>query len=96
MKISVRDLKNRLSEYLRRVAAGEEITVTSHKRPIARLVPIGNVAEEQADYTAATVQDHLKAMPWLRWSGGKPKARRATRPKPGRKSISDSLLEDRR
>ena len=33
----VRELKNQLSSYLDRVKAGEEITVTEHGRPIARL-----------------------------------------------------------
>ena len=39
MKVSVRELKDHLSEYLRRVEAGEEVVVTSHKREVARLVP---------------------------------------------------------
>jgi prevent-host-death family protein len=36
----VTDLKARLSRYLSRVKAGEEILVTEHKVPIARLLPI--------------------------------------------------------
>lgn len=39
--VGVRDLKNRLSAHLDRVKAGEEITVTEHGRPIARLSPVG-------------------------------------------------------
>ena len=35
--VGVRELKTRLSSYLDRVKAGEEITVTEHGRPIARL-----------------------------------------------------------
>jgi prevent-host-death family protein len=35
--VGVRELKNHLSGYLDRVKAGEEITVTEHSRPIARL-----------------------------------------------------------
>ena len=35
--VGVRELKNHLSSYLDRVKAGEEITVTEHGRPIARL-----------------------------------------------------------
>ena len=35
--VGVRELKNRLSSYLDRVKAGEEITITEHGRPIARL-----------------------------------------------------------
>lgn len=41
MKVAVRDLKNRLSEYLRRVRAGERLIVTDRGRPIAELSPIG-------------------------------------------------------
>jgi prevent-host-death family protein len=36
----VRELKNQLSGYLDRVKAGEEITVTEHGRPIARLTSV--------------------------------------------------------
>lgn len=39
--VGVRDLRNQLSAYLDRVRAGEEITVTDHGRPIARLSPVG-------------------------------------------------------
>ena len=39
--VGVRDLKNGLSAYLSRVKEGEEITVTEHGRPIARLSPVG-------------------------------------------------------
>jgi prevent-host-death family protein len=38
--VGVRDLKNHLSGYLDRVKAGEEITITQHGRPIARLTSV--------------------------------------------------------
>ncbi len=37
---SIRDLKDHLSELLRRVQRGEEILVTSHSRPVAKIVPV--------------------------------------------------------
>ena len=37
----MRDLKNHLSAHLDRVKEGEEILVTEHGRPIARLSPVG-------------------------------------------------------
>lgn len=40
VKVSVRDLRGRLSDHLRRVQQGESIVVTSHDEPVARLVPI--------------------------------------------------------
>jgi prevent-host-death family protein len=39
MKVSISELKSRLSEYLRRVKAGETLIITKHGRPIARIVP---------------------------------------------------------
>lgn len=40
MDVAVRELKARLSAYLRRAAAGEYITVTDRGRPIALLGPL--------------------------------------------------------
>lgn len=37
MEVSVRELRDHLSEYLRRVEAGEVFIVTSHGRAVARL-----------------------------------------------------------
>jgi prevent-host-death family protein len=44
MKASVRDLKARLSQYLERASAGEDIVVTSRGRPVARLLAISETA----------------------------------------------------
>jgi prevent-host-death family protein len=38
--ISVRDLRNTVSEVLRRVEAGERLTVTVDRRPVAEIVPL--------------------------------------------------------
>lgn len=38
--ISVRDLRNTVSEVLRRVEGGERLTVTVDRRPVAELVPL--------------------------------------------------------
>lgn len=53
--LGVADLKARLSQHLNRVKAGEEIVITEHWRPIARLVPLaGAVAQD------ARVQDLVR------------------------------------
>jgi prevent-host-death family protein len=39
--VRVAELKARLSEYLRRVRRGHEVTVLDRETPIARIVPIG-------------------------------------------------------
>ena len=38
--ISVRDLRNTVSEVLRRVEGGERLTVTVGRRPVAEIVPL--------------------------------------------------------
>ncbi len=38
--ISVRDLRNTVSEVLRRVEGGERLTVTVDRRPVAEIVPL--------------------------------------------------------
>lgn len=38
--ISVRDLRNTVSEVLRRVESGERLTVTVGRRPVAEIVPL--------------------------------------------------------
>lgn len=44
----ITDLKASLSETLARVKAGEEILVTEHGRPIAKIVPLSSAAPEAA------------------------------------------------
>jgi prevent-host-death family protein len=39
METGIRELKNNLSRYIRRIEAGERIAVTSHGRVVAELVP---------------------------------------------------------
>lgn len=41
--VGVRELRQRASELLRRVAAGETIEITDRNRPVALLTPIDNV-----------------------------------------------------
>jgi prevent-host-death family protein len=39
METGIRELKNNLSRYIRRIEAGERVVVTSHGRVVAELVP---------------------------------------------------------
>jgi len=39
-EVSVRDLRNSVSEILRRVEAGERIRITVDRRPVAQLIPL--------------------------------------------------------
>jgi prevent-host-death family protein len=42
------EAKTHLSELVARVEQGEEVVITRHNRPVARLVPIGEVSPELA------------------------------------------------
>ena len=39
LSVGVREFKARLSEYLRRVKAGQSIIITEHGQPVGRLMP---------------------------------------------------------
>ena len=41
----IRDLKDNLSRYIRRIEAGERIAITAHGRVVAELVPPGAAAK---------------------------------------------------
>ena len=95
MEISVRELKSRLSEYLRKVAAGAEVVVTSRGKEVARLSPPrarGRAASTQAELIA-----RFRNLPWVRpGSGEKPAL-----PKPlirirkGEKTLAEIVSEQR-
>jgi prevent-host-death family protein len=52
---NIADLRNRLTQYLREVRAGEEIIVRDRQRPIAKIVPftVDEDEEDDADLVAA-------------------------------------------
>ena len=54
---NIADLRNRLTQYLREVRAGEEIIVRDRQRPIAKIVPftVDEAEEDDADLVAAGV-----------------------------------------
>jgi prevent-host-death family protein len=83
MEVGVRELKARLSEYLGRAAAGEELVVTDRGRPVARLVPL-----DVDDPIARGIEDGWIDPP--RRAGLKPVARH-----PASAATLDVLDEDR-
>jgi prevent-host-death family protein len=86
--VGVRELKNRLSEYLRRVSEGERITVTDRGRPVALVVPPNE--SDEVSRAMAMVREGLAS-----WNGGKPRG--SSRPiKVKGRPISETMLEDRR
>lgn len=54
------EAKTRFGQLLERVAAGEEVVITRHDRPVARIVPEGRQSIGQARATVAGL-DALRA-----------------------------------
>lgn len=53
VEVGVRDLKNNLSRYLERVRHGEDVIVTQHGRPVARLSSIDHASDRLAELVAS-------------------------------------------
>lgn len=87
MIVAVRELKSSLSRVLSLAQEGEVIEVTSHSRPIARILGI----PQQADVGLR----RLMATGTLSWGGGKPRLAPPVKLARGGKSVSQMLLEDR-
>jgi antitoxin (DNA-binding transcriptional repressor) of toxin-antitoxin stability system len=85
--VGIREIKNRLGEYLRKAKAGERIVVTERGKPVAIITRPGGVAEERIE---GMIRERQAS-----WGGGKPRgSRRPTKIK-GR-SVADAVIEDRR
>ncbi|HEU4431292.1 MAG TPA: type II toxin-antitoxin system prevent-host-death family antitoxin [Myxococcota bacterium] len=88
--VGVRELRDRLSAYLQRVANGESITIGVRRTPVARLVPAAPARE-------AAALDRLVASGAVRRATRKPGARGPVKlRKRQRRLVSDIVSEDRR
>ncbi len=88
-KVGVRELKNRLSEYLSRAKAGEEIIITEHKKPIARILAYQESIPKQIGI--------LLREDSATWSGSKPGSVKVVEPAAKSTStVGDIVTEDRR
>jgi prevent-host-death family protein len=84
----VRELKNRLSQYLREIKRGRSVTITERGRAVAILVPANHNPE-------VTTMRELAQRGVGSWKGGKPRGathRVVIKGKP----VSEIILEDRR
>jgi prevent-host-death family protein len=87
MQVAIREMKANLSRILSRARAGETIEVTSHHKPIARIIGIPSGADDGLREAIARGA--------LSWSGGKPRlAAPVALTTPGT-PVSQMVLEDR-
>ncbi len=87
MSVGIRELKGHLSEYLRRVRAGETVLITDRGQPVGRIVPV-----------AQPLQDRLEAMiqaGLILWSGKKLEPMAPVARARGERTVADLLVEDR-
>ncbi len=83
----MRDLKARLSEYLRLVKAGQTVVITEHGQEIGRIVPVAQPLEARLQ---AMVEAGLAA-----WSGRKPERSEPVASVHDNRTVADLLIEDR-
>lgn len=87
IRIEIKELKSRLSEYLRQVKQVRSIIITDHGRPVARISPVEPVLEERLqDVQAAAV---------VAWNGRKLEAITPVAVNRSARQVSDVLIEIR-
>lgn len=86
--VGVRELKARLSKYLREVKAGRTILITERGKPVGRLVPPGQPLRQRLQ---AMIDAGL-----AEWDGKSLPPMKTTAKLKGGKSIVDLIIEDRR
>jgi prevent-host-death family protein len=87
MRASIRELKNRLSHYLRLTKRGEIVEITDRGKPIGRIVPLGSGLEERLEAMAA--------LGLLARGEGKLPLRTPPARAKGGKSVAEILVEER-
>ena len=84
----IKDLKNRLSYYLRKVKKGEKILITDRDQIIATILPVERGEEDSR--LLSLVKEGFAS-----WRGGKPTGSHRPVKIKGR-TVSEIVLEDRR
>ena len=86
MKVSIRELKAHLSQYLNSARAGQSFEIRSHRKVVARIVGVPPLAERGLE--------RLLAAGAATWGGGKP-AGASLRLSVKGTPVSQIVLEDR-
>ncbi len=85
--VGIRDLKAKLSQYIRQVKSGETVIITEWGKPVGRIIPI----ETSLDAKMETLINTGFAV----WNGGKLTAVAPVAKIEGAKTVAQLLLEDR-
>ena len=87
LSIGVRELKARLSAYLRQVKAGRTIVITERGRPVGRIVPAAQSRDERLQ---AMIDAGLAEWNGETWNPPRPAARIR-----GKRTVADIVVENR-
>ena len=85
--VGIRELKSRLSHYLRLTRKGESVVITDRGVPIGRIVPMG----QDLDQRLAAMREPGQAQ----WSGRKLGHRKSVAKLRGRGSVAQLIVEGR-
>ena len=85
--VNIRELKSRLSHYLRLTKAGESVVITERGTPIGRIVPMAAPIEQRID---AMTQAGLAL-----WNRKKLKSIPPVAKVRGKRTVASLLIEDR-
>jgi len=85
--VGIRELKARLSSYIRQAKSGTSVVITDRGEPVARLVPMGRSLEDR--------MDDLVEAGLVNWSGKNLSRIAPVASTRGQQTVADLLLEDR-
>jgi prevent-host-death family protein len=86
-QVGIREVRARLSEYVRRVKSGETIVITEHGQPVGRFVP-----------AAASLDERLQALVragLAEWNGARLPANEPEPRRPGSPTVAGLLIDAR-
>jgi prevent-host-death family protein len=87
MRVGIRELKSKLSEYMRWVKSGQTIVVTERGKPIGQIVPVKASPEKQLHAIVGTGL--------AEWDGKKLKPYKPVAINQQERQVSDLVIEDR-
>jgi prevent-host-death family protein len=87
MTVGIRELKTRLSNYMRQVKSGTTLVITERGKPVGRIVPLSP--------SVKTRVQELAQAGLIAWSGKKLAPMTPVARTQGRRTVADLLLEDR-
>jgi prevent-host-death family protein len=88
VEVGIKELKDGLSAYLRRVARGEHVRVTSRGQPVADLIPAQPAKDEDPELLRLEAEGKITL-------SRLPKPERSPAPSKTRRSASSYVLDER-